>query len=99
MMRSWRLTTGALALFFTVFLFVQNLHLYGPTSRDYLPPALGADVLPQLNFIGTSLRNGSAEQMQALFPEGYFFSYVLYGLIPEQLNFFGYSDRHYESLL
>jgi hypothetical protein len=37
------------------------------------------DVLPQLQNIKRRLRQGEGDTMQALFPEGWFFSHVLYG--------------------
>lgn len=54
---------------------VVNIRLYYTT---YTPAH--EDVLPQLAFIKSQLQAGAAEEMQHLFPEGYFFTYVLYGL-------------------
>src|SRR5258708_6759623 len=68
------------ALFVTVGLLVLNLHLYHPASAAYARPTLGEDVVPQLHFIGAALRTGAGDEMQGLFPEGYFFNHVLYGL-------------------
>src|SRR4051794_17130404 len=40
-----------------------------------------AELLPaQVRFLDSALRHGAAEDMQGLFPEGYFFSHVLTGL-------------------
>lgn len=64
----------------TLTLLVLNLRLYSPGSTTYGPTQLGRDVVPQLNFIGTALRDEAGEQMQDLFPEGFFFAHVLYGL-------------------
>src|SRR5688572_21572295 len=64
----------------TLTLFVLNLRLYSAGSVAYGPTQLGSDVVPQLNFIGAALRDGAGEQMQGLFPEGFFFTHVLYGL-------------------
>jgi hypothetical protein len=41
---------------------------------------VGADVVPQLNNIGRRLRAGEGDAMQNIFPEGWFFSHVLYGM-------------------
>lgn len=41
---------------------------------------VGADSLPQLNNMGRRLREGEGDQMQAIFPEGWFFSHMLYGM-------------------
>lgn len=38
-----------------------------------------SDVLTQLNSIKNRLENGEAEKTQQIYPEGYYFSYVLYG--------------------
>jgi hypothetical protein len=43
-------------------------------------------VVPQLNFIGAALRDGAGERMQTLFPEGFFFSHVLYGMAWTQVG-------------
>ncbi|GLU47483.1 hypothetical protein [Nocardiopsis ansamitocini] len=55
--------------------------------RSYTPSPLArtdaetvADALPRLAFVGDALREGAGEDMQGLFPEGYFFSHALYGL-------------------
>jgi hypothetical protein len=69
---------GAAAI--TLLLLALNLRLYGPGSEAYGPERLGPDVVPQLRFISESLRAGSGEQMQNAFPEGFFFTHVLYGL-------------------
>lgn len=59
----------------TVILGVINLRLY------YTPyTSERSDVVPQLVFIKERLQAGAGEEMQQLFPEGYFFTYVLYGL-------------------
>ncbi len=70
--------TGAIVT--TLGLLVLNLRLYAPGASAYGPNHLGPDVLPQLHFIGQTLRDGTGDDMQSLFPEGYFFSHVLYGL-------------------
>jgi len=51
---------------------VVNLRLYTGTDTG--------DVVEQLRFIRSALENGAADEMQDYFPEGYFFSYALYGL-------------------
>ena len=65
---------------FTLALITLNLQLYSPPSADYGPDRLGGDVVPQLRFLGQALRHGAGERMQDLFPEGYLFTHVLYGL-------------------
>ncbi len=41
--------------------------------------------LAQLRFLKSKLASGSAEEMQRIFPEGFFFSWALYGLANAQL--------------
>lgn len=61
-------------------LLVLNVRLYHPGPAAYAQPKLGEDVVPQLHFIGSALRAGAGDEMQGLFPEGYFFNHVIYGL-------------------
>jgi hypothetical protein len=67
----WRI---ARALITTVIVVINGRLYY--TSYT----ARAADVPAQLAFIRHALENGAADEMQAFFPEGYFFSYALYGL-------------------
>jgi hypothetical protein len=69
-----------IALLLALFLLLLNLRLYSPGSADYGPEKLGPDVLPQLRFIKSTLESGAGNAMQGVFPEGYFFSHVFYGL-------------------
>lgn len=69
-------------LYFAVFLLpltgvlgIINIRLY---YTEYNPQQ--SDVVPQLAFIKEALQQGAGEEMQQFFPEGYFFTYVLYGL-------------------
>ena len=65
----------------TLMVLLVNLRLYSAApSQAYGPEKLGPDVLPQLEFIGKKLHQGTGEEMQGLFPEGYFFTHTLYGL-------------------
>jgi len=72
----YRLAAGA----GTLLLLILNLRLYSPGSEAYGPDRLGSDVVMQLRFIGDSLRADSGGRMQSAFPEGFFFTHVLYGL-------------------
>ena len=53
-----------------------NLRLYSkvPETTQY------KDTEAQFAFLKSALQNGAAEEMQTVFPEGYFFTHVLYGL-------------------
>jgi hypothetical protein len=59
----------------TVVIGTINMRLY---YSEYNPQQ--SDVVPQLAFIKEALQQGAGEEMQQFFPEGYFFTYVLYGL-------------------
>lgn len=61
-------------------LLILNVGLYLPTADAYGTTIIPDSAVPQLRFIGEALRSGAGEDMQGLFPEGYFFSHVLYGL-------------------
>jgi hypothetical protein len=64
----------------TLAIVVLNLRLYAPGAAAYTPGRLGPDTVPQLRFIAAALAQGAGEEMQGLFPEGDFFTRVLYGL-------------------
>ena len=59
-------------------LVIWNLRAYTPVSNP-------ETTLAQLRFLRDALTDGSAEQAQRVFPEGFFFSWVLYGLGNAQL--------------
>lgn len=61
------------ALLLTAVTAVTNARLYR-AERD------AEDLTSALRFLGDRLRDGAGERMQEYFPEGYFFSHVLYGL-------------------
>jgi hypothetical protein len=76
-MRWLRFITGILLIVFLLFLAAFNVRLYSA-----VPPTgtLSPDVIPHLRFLRQALDEGVGEEMQQFFPEGYFFSYLLYGL-------------------
>src|SRR5262245_34122198 len=51
-----------------------------PNARLYRSGQSTGGVVAQLHHLRGELRSGAGEDMQRLFPEGYFFSHVLYGL-------------------
>ena len=53
-----------------------NIRLYSTS----LSSDSSVEIVQQLHFVKGELQRGMAEDMQLLFPEGYFFSYALYGL-------------------
>src|SRR5690606_8883072 len=57
-----------------------NLRLYDDLASTYVPGDVGEDALEQLASLEAALADGGAERMQAHFPEGYFFTYALFGL-------------------
>ncbi len=70
--------TGAVLL--SLLVAVINGRLYRPGGGSDDAQCVASDVLPQLRFLREALREGAGERIQALFPEGYFFSHTLYGL-------------------
>ncbi|MCP4130434.1 MAG: hypothetical protein GY754_05585 [bacterium] len=69
-----------LAAAITLLLVIINIRLYapGPVKPSFEGPVPG--VIPQLRHIKSAIENNAAKEMQRLFPEGYYFTYVLYGL-------------------
>ncbi len=61
------------AVLFSLTVLFLNLRLYSTPGSDF------AEISPHLQFLKQQLESGSATEMQALFPEGYLFNYVLYG--------------------
>jgi hypothetical protein len=72
----WRRLYLAAAVPAVLFLALLNL-------RAYLPGDEGT-VLAQLRFLGNSLQVNGGERMQQIFPEGYVFTWALYGLASTQ---------------
>jgi hypothetical protein len=80
MRRAARLLYRALAALGTLLLLGWQLRLYLPAAAAYGAAAEPPDAEAQLRFIRASLGGGSGEEMQRLFPEGFFFTHVTYGL-------------------
>jgi hypothetical protein len=68
------------AALLSVALLAWHVRLYLPSASAYGTTQLGGDVLAQLRFLDTALQARAGEQMQTLFPEGFFFSHALPGL-------------------
>lgn len=73
-------TYRGVAALLTLALLLVNVRLYFPHIEEYGPDHIGPDLPAQLRHIRTALDNGAGEEMQTLFPEGYFFTHALYGL-------------------
>uniref|UniRef100_UPI00036EF78D hypothetical protein n=1 Tax=Nocardiopsis chromatogenes TaxID=280239 RepID=UPI00036EF78D len=69
-----------LALAVTAFAAVSAVRAHTPSPLERAPEAVAADAAPRLAFLRSALHSGAGGDMQALFPEGYFFTHVLYGL-------------------
>src|SRR5882672_4547286 len=69
-----RLAAAAVAI---LWLAAVNWRLYKPGRVE--------TAIPQLRFLAKSLDGGAAERMQGLFPEGYVFTWALYGLASAQV--------------
>ena len=68
----FRITAAFLAIVIILLLLLVNLRLYTPGRTE--------TAMAQLRFLKQSLSEGGAERMQTLFPEGYLFTWALYGL-------------------
>lgn len=68
------------ALLCTIPLLLIQFRLYLPPTNVAGPGRIPPDVVAQLRFLRGALERGAGEEMQQLFPEGFFFSHVLYGL-------------------
>lgn len=73
----WRIVLAVAVLGLVVVLGMCNGRFY-----TAVPPTgtVSPEVIAQLRFVRQTLDEGAATEMQSLFPEGYFFHYVLYGL-------------------
>ncbi|MBW4618553.1 MAG: hypothetical protein KME17_04080 [Cyanosarcina radialis HA8281-LM2] len=69
----------ALAVGISALVVRANLCLWTVSAASYPYGQVGEDVLWQLHHIKGRLIAGEGEQMQALFPEGWFFSHIVYG--------------------
>ncbi|WP_372370745.1 hypothetical protein [Candidatus Uabimicrobium sp. HlEnr_7] len=74
--KSIKIAYYLLTIIMTLIIIILNFRLYSTTSNNNTTK----QVLRQLNFIKKKLQNKTPEKMQTLFPEGYFFSYLLYSL-------------------
>ena len=70
----WFLLLLALAIVFF------NLRLYWPSPLSAQRSALPPDLIAQLAASREAFAGDTPEQMQGLFPEGYYFCYAFYGL-------------------
>ncbi|GIJ46969.1 hypothetical protein Val02_38550 [Virgisporangium aliadipatigenens] len=77
---AWRAVAWGLALVYCAAVLTFAGRLYSTPALDKSGRAVVADALPRLAFLRDALEDGAGEDMQRLFPEGYFFSYALYGL-------------------
>jgi len=80
MKKVFRTILISIGLFLFVLLIFINIRIYsGPNLKEQ--NSVNEDIILQLNFLENKLKNENlAKEMQQLYPEGYFFSYVLYGL-------------------
>ena len=70
----------AIAIVITLTLGHINFWLRAPDVESFRAGQTGPDVVAQLDGLSDSLDKGGAERMQKLFPEGYVFTWALYGL-------------------
>lgn len=65
---------------FIVVAVVLTLLICVPQARLYRDEQPRTDIIAQLRFLRAELGAGLGEEMQGLFPEGFFFAHALYGL-------------------
>lgn len=75
-----RAATWVLALAITAGAGLVVLRLHTPSPLDRSSREIVDDALPRLRYLKGAVDDGGAERMQQYFPEGYFFTWVLYGL-------------------
>jgi hypothetical protein len=64
-----------------IVLLVVNFQLHQtPSTQNIGKQSTNKEVLAQLKYLKTQLKAGAGEQMQSIFPEGFIFINVLYGL-------------------
>ncbi len=59
---------------------LTSVRSHTPSPLERTDAEVVADALPRLAFLRDALDEGAGTDMQALFPEGYFFTHALYGL-------------------
>ncbi|CAM3625918.1 hypothetical protein NORO109296_00455 [Nocardiopsis rhodophaea] len=69
-----------LAMVATAVVTLSTVRSYTSSPLSQSGPEVAADALPRLRFLRSELESGAGERMQALFPEGFFFTHVLHGL-------------------
>ncbi len=71
---------SALVLVFVLFVWFNSRLLYKPEFKLQNNKEYNHDLYKQLHFLKRALKEGAADEMQALFPEGLVFLNALYGL-------------------
>lgn len=85
-----------LTLFLGSYLIYLNVKLYyTPEINECANNLYNNDVVKQLNFIKSKVDHHLGEDMQQIYPEGYFFSHVLYGLALSETKPLFYGDDQY----
>jgi hypothetical protein len=63
-----------------------QVNLRSPDPTDFTPDTVPPDTADQLSWLREALDDGAGTDMQAQFPEGYVFTWALYGLSQVQLG-------------
>jgi hypothetical protein len=76
-----KVTAYLLSLFLSCIILYSNYNLYyAPELISISGIEVDGDLVKQLNYLEKSLDGGTAYEMQKRYPEGFFFSYLMYGL-------------------
>ncbi len=81
MLRALKILISLLIFLVLIILMIINVRLYDASQIEVSgEDTVNLDLVKNLRGLRTSLRNGADEQMQGIYPEGYIFLNVLYGL-------------------
>lgn len=78
---SWKIlkfSLKALSLLFIIYIGYLNIRLY--YQPKFSDEGYNESVYHQLHYLEAALDDGAAKNMQQLYPEGYLFTHLLYGL-------------------
>lgn len=80
-MKILKIILVSILFFFISLIIYSNYNLYySPRLVSYKSILVNEDLLKQLNYLKKSLNDGIAYKLQKQYPEGFFFSHLMYGL-------------------
>lgn len=80
-MKAFKRILGVSIIVLLLLVIILNVRLYyQPNFKTYKNLSINKDLIHQLSFLKAALGHGAAEEMQKIYPEGFAFFNVLYGL-------------------